>query len=97
MKNTPLFFLFLKDMFSQLSASRFTNAVLVIIILSVVVFRALAATPNPGHPWTGVGDGLWVATGTTAARTFTFPDYNATVITSNSFVSFTRGDRAISY
>jgi hypothetical protein len=65
----------------------------------LVIFAALcsiagvlyAATPNPGHPWTEVGDGWWAATGTTALHTFTFPDADATVITTNALVTVAQG------
>lgn len=50
-----------------------------------------AATPNPGHPWREVGDAWWVATGTTAYRTFTFPDATSTILTDNAFVTVTQG------
>jgi hypothetical protein len=50
-----------------------------------------SATPNPGHPWTEVGDGFWAATGTTAFRTFTFPDATATVLTSFTPVTVAQG------
>ncbi len=51
----------------------------------------LAATPDPGHPWSEVGDGLWAATGTTAYRTFTFPDASSTVLTTNAAVTVAQG------
>jgi hypothetical protein len=50
-----------------------------------------SATPNPGHPWSQIGEGLWAATGTTALRTFTFPDATATVLTTNSAVTVAQG------
>ncbi|MFA5946465.1 MAG: hypothetical protein WC813_00385 [Patescibacteria group bacterium] len=43
---------------------------------------ARATTPNPGHPWTGVGDGIFAITGPTLLRTFTVPDADATILTS---------------
>ncbi len=56
------------------------------------MFRILhAATPNPGHPWSGVGDGIWAETGTTALRTFTFPDSDATVLTNAAAVTVSQG------
>jgi hypothetical protein len=50
-----------------------------------------ASTPDPGHPWIEVGDGLWAATGTTAYRTFTFPDASSTVLTTNAAVTVAQG------
>lgn len=63
-----------------------------LVAIAFSLFRILhAATPNPGHPWTGVGDGIWAATGTTALRTFTFPDADATILTSNTAVTVAQG------
>jgi hypothetical protein len=50
-----------------------------------------AATPDPGHPWREVGDGFWAATGTTAFRTFTFPNATATILTTNDLVTVAQG------
>ena len=50
-----------------------------------------ATTPNPGHPWTEVGDGTFAVTGPTQARTYTFPDANATVLSSNTAVTVAQG------
>ncbi|MFA5945920.1 MAG: hypothetical protein WC802_03365 [Patescibacteria group bacterium] len=54
---------------------------------------ARATTPNPGHPWAGVGDGVFAITGPSILRTFTFPDADATVLTSltNDFDRATAG------
>lgn len=52
-----------------------------------IFFSAKATTPNPGHPWTDIGNGFWQASNSqTALRTFTFPDTNATILTSSSSV-----------
>jgi hypothetical protein len=58
------------------------------IIYTTALF---AATPNPGHPWREVGDGIWATTGTTALRTFTFPDASSTVLTTNALVTVAQG------
>lgn len=50
-----------------------------------------ATTPDPGHPWTDVGDGTFIVTGPTSARTYTFPDANATVLTTNATVTAAQG------
>ena len=50
-----------------------------------------AVTPNPGHPWTEVGDGNFIASGPTTARTYTFPDASTTVLTTNALVSVAQG------
>ena len=68
-----------------------------VVELSLVSFAVIyvsslfAETPNPGHPWTELGDGLWAATGTTAYRTFTFPNATATVLTDNAAVTVAQG------
>jgi hypothetical protein len=60
---------------------RTVNAFLAVTILFILGGVVYGATPNPGHPWSEVGDGLWASTGTAAFRTFTFPDASATVMT----------------
>lgn len=64
------------------------SVVISIISLAGVLF---AATPSPGHPWVEVGDAWWAATGTTAYRTFTFPDASSTVLTTNTAVTISQG------
>ena len=59
-----------------------------LFFLATVLF---ASTPDPGHPWREVGDGWWAATGTTAFRTFTFPDASSTILTDNALVTVTQG------
>lgn len=60
-------------------------------ILFVGVSYVFAVTPNPGHPWTEVGDGTFQVTGPTALRTYTFPDANATMLTSAAVVTVAQG------
>ncbi|MDD3662655.1 MAG: hypothetical protein PHT84_02200 [Candidatus Pacebacteria bacterium] len=56
-----------------------------------------AATPNPGHPWNEIGDGVFSVTfNQTAPRTYTFPDANATVLTTNDTVTVTQGGTGLS-
>ncbi len=74
-------FLHLKKALVPNSSGRAANAILLSGIVFVIWSFASASTPDPGHPWTEVGDGLWAATGTTAYRTFTFPNATATVMT----------------
>jgi hypothetical protein len=70
-----------------------------LIHISIVGFSVMymtvlfAATPNPGHSWLEIGDtnGRWATTGTTAYRTFTFPDASSTVLTTNAFVTVAQG------
>ena len=67
----------------------------------LVIFSAVqlvqATTPNPGHPWSELGDGVFVFTNsqTTTPRTYTFPDANATVLTTNSAVTVAQGGTGI--
>ena len=72
-------FLSLRKFLNKLSATRLANAILLSIVLCVVIYKVFAATPNPGHPWTDIGDGLWQVTGPTSLHTYTFPDSNAGV------------------
>ena len=76
-------------------AHRYTEKIfpslLVVIAVCSLAGVLYSATPNPGHPWTQVGDGFWAATGTTAYRTFTFPDATATVLTSFTPVTVAQG------
>lgn len=75
--------------YSRVSSGRKLNAFLIIVLLLVVVLLTQAATPNPGHPWTQVGDGVIQFNAPSALRTYTLPDSNATLLTN---VSFTQGD-----
>jgi hypothetical protein len=70
---------------------------MVVVAFSVIYMTVLfAATPNPGHSWLEVGDtlGRFATTGTTAYRTFTFPDANATILTTNALVTIAQGGTA---
>lgn len=65
---------------------------LFVLIIFSVIQLAQATTPNPGHPWSEVGDGVFVVGGLGAtSRTFTFPDANATMLTTNSAVTVAQG------
>lgn len=65
----------------KISSTRVTNGVLALGILFLVVNITTAATPNPGHPWTEVGDGLIQFTAPTALRTYTLPNTDADILT----------------
>jgi len=67
------------------------NCLLLSLIALSILSLSYAATPNPGHPWTEVGDGNFIASGPTTARTYTFPDASTTVLTTNSLVSVAQG------
>lgn len=75
--------------FKEINATRSVNIVLLLGVLFLIVNITSAATPNPGHPWTEVGDGLIQFTAPTALRTYTLPDANATLLTT---LPFSQGD-----
>jgi hypothetical protein len=89
-KVRAIFFFFYRGIKISLShlnlSARTLNAIFLVVFLCIVIFRVYAVTPNPGHPWAEVGDGLWGATGTTQLRTFGFPDVNADVLTDYNLV-----------
>lgn len=65
---------------------------ILVVSFSIIYTSSLfAATPNPGHPWKEIGDSFWAATGTTAFRTFTFPDASSTILTTNDLVTVVQG------
>src|ERR1035437_10062976 len=63
-----------------------------LIIFSVVQLVS-ATTPNPGHPWSALGDGVFVFSSgqTTNPYTYTFPAANTTVLTTNNAVTVGQG------
>ena len=67
------------------------NITLLLAIALSLLSLSYAATPNPGHSWTEVGDGNFIASGPTTARTYTFPDASTTVLTTNALVSVAQG------
>ena len=64
---------------------------LVALVFSVTSLRLWAVTPNPGHPWSQVGDGIFAVTGQSALRTFSFPDVDSNILTSGSVVTLAQG------
>jgi len=80
-----------KENKQYVAAYRISLALLIGAVAFLIINIVRAATPNPGHPWAEVGDGIWAATGTTALRTFTFPDTNATVLTNANDVGVADG------
>ncbi len=50
-----------------------------------------ATTPNPGHSWAEVGDGTFQVSGPSTMRTYTFPDADSTILSSNSTVTVGQG------
>ena len=76
--------------------ARLFDVAIVIVMVGVVFYVARATTPDPGHAWTGVGDGTFIVTGPSTARTYTFPDANATVLSTNASVTVAQGGTGIS-
>jgi len=70
------------------------NIGLLVAIFFSLLSLSYAVTPNPGHPWSGVGDGNFAVTGQTTPRTFTLPDADATVLTNGSAVTVAQGGTA---
>jgi hypothetical protein len=61
-----------------------------------IVSFVTATTPNPGHPWSELGDGVFTVANTqTVNRTYTFPDANATVLTTNAAVTVAQGGTGV--
>jgi hypothetical protein len=63
------------------------------LIIYSAITLAQATTPNPGHPWSELGDGVFVFTNgqTSTPYTYTFPGANATVLTTNAYVTVGQG------
>lgn len=67
---------------SEKAVLRIYTGALVIGVLFFCATFVHATTPNPGHPWTDIGNGTWQVVNTqTATRSFTFPDADGTVLT----------------
>ncbi|HEV2601810.1 MAG TPA: hypothetical protein VGT41_05980 [Candidatus Babeliales bacterium] len=74
------------------TAHGFVYLVLIAVVIFLVTKMVTATTPNPGHPWTDIGNGTFqVANTQTLVRTFTFPDADATMLTSNAAVTVAQG------
>ncbi len=78
-------------------ARTFLNVGLIILVVLLCVSYAHATTPNPGHPWTDIGDGVFIFTNgqTTTPYTYTFPAANATALTTNSLVTVGQGGTGV--
>lgn len=65
------------------------------LMFFVVVFSVVhlvgAATPNPGHPWIEIGDGNVIFSDPGTPRTYTLPNANATILTTNALVTVGQG------
>ena len=68
----------------------FSRIVLLVLIFFIATI-AYATTPNPGHPWTEVGDGTFQVTGPTTLHTYTLPDATSTILTTNAAVTVAQG------
>ena len=70
---------------------RTRSLILLLGVCFVILNLTEAATPNPGHPWTEVGDGLIQFSVPTALRSYTLPDANATLFSSAGIVPSANG------
>ena len=84
----------IKNIFNKIvdrKVASFFNLFLILIVVFSLYQIVFAVTPNPGHAWTEVGDGTFAVTGPTVLRTYTYPDANATVLTTNAAVTVAQG------
>jgi hypothetical protein len=65
----------------KVSKKPIVEGLLVVTVLFVIGTLAYSATPNPGHAWTDIGDGVIQFNTPTALHTYTLPDGNATIFT----------------
>jgi len=82
-----------KKLFPKFSIHYFAYIFAFIFVVFSVVGFVTAATPNPGHPWSELGDGVFTFTSgqTSTNYTYTFPAANTTVLTTNAAVTVTQG------
>ena len=77
---------------SKLASHHIALGVFLLIIIIGIIYNFVFAAPNPGHDWSGVGDSFFAVTGpATSQKTFTFPNANATVLTTNALVTLAQG------
>lgn len=82
----------LKKFRPKFSIHYIVYTVLFFFLIFSVVSLVSATTPNPGHPWAEVGDGVFAVANTqTGVRTYTFPDANATILTTDAVVTVGQG------
>jgi len=67
--------------------------ILFVIVTFSVINIVTATTPNPGHPWVELGDGVFTFTNgqTVTNYTYTFPAASSTVLTTNALVTVGQG------
>jgi len=74
---------------------RYKNKVLSAILFGAILLWVLnltrAATPNPGHSWTTVGDGTFIVSGPSVMRSYVFPDASTSVLTTSTLVTVPQG------
>ncbi|KKQ21087.1 MAG: hypothetical protein US34_C0001G0004 [Candidatus Nomurabacteria bacterium GW2011_GWC2_36_9] len=68
-----------------------------LFVIFSVISIVTATTPNPGHPWSELGDGVFVFTNgqTVTPYTYTFPSANSTVLTTNAYVTVAQGGTGV--
>lgn len=72
-------------------------SILIFAVIFSFVNLVTATTPNPGHPWSELGDGVFsFSNGQTAsAYTYTYPSANSTVLTTNTAVTVAQGGTGV--
>jgi hypothetical protein len=81
----------IKKFLPKFSLHYISYTILFFVVAFSVFNLVTATTPNPGHPWTEVGDGLIQFAAPTSLRTYTGPDANATLLTTNALVTVVQG------
>ncbi len=75
----------------RIFSSKWVTVALVLFVVSAtasIYFLTRGATPDPGHPWTQVGNGLFqISNDQTQLRTFLFPDTDAEILTGSSSIT----------
>lgn len=91
------FLYFLKNVLGKIKPKFSFHYVAYTTLFFAVIFSFIhlvsATTPNPGHPWSELGDGVFVFTNsqTSTPYTYTFPAANTTVLTTNAAVTVAQG------
>jgi hypothetical protein len=67
------------------------SLVLLVMMMFSLIRLMWAATPDPGHPWSQIGDGNFGVAPTSTLRTYIFPDQSATVLTDAAVVTVPQG------
>ncbi len=99
-ENNKKLLVFVKKILTKIKPRFSFHYIAYTTLITFVVFSIVsivsATTPNPGHPWSELGDGVFTVANTqTLNRTYTFPDANATMLTTNATVTVAQGGTGI--